>query len=138
MDYTVSLITNAPDCQALINIANAEKESLSYRRTGLLRQRQTATITSMEIQTELASVEAELAALQTVLDTLPEGSTKADTLVKFTKAGYKKFLLEQRKGNYGPIALVEKEYDIACVDEAITETDAFITSLTTRLADFPA
>ncbi|CAN5861315.1 hypothetical protein BH11BAC4_BH11BAC4_22640 [soil metagenome] len=133
MDYSVELIKTKPDCQALINIANAEKEGLSYRKTGLERQRQAAGDNSIETETELASVTAELSALQTVMDSLPEGPTKTETLRKFKKAEYKKFLLEQRKANYGVLSLLEKEYDIACIEKDIAETDAFITAVTDRM-----
>ena len=133
MNYTVSLLTSKPGCQVLINIANAEKDALSYRKTGLERQRLTATLTSAEIEAELTSVSAELEALQTVIDNLPEGPTKTEAIRKFKKAEYKKFLLEQRKGNYGVVSLLEKEYDIACIEQDITEADAFIAAITDRM-----
>ena len=137
MNYTVSHLTTRPDCQALLDIANAEKSDLDYRKTGLLRQRQTSTVTSFSIQSDLAAVNAEVSALEIILNALPPGPTYDDTMVRITKARYKQFLLEQRKGNYGPIALVEKEYDIACIDQAISETDAFIVSLTARMDELP-
>lgn len=133
MNYTVSLLTTEADCQALIDIAQSEKDGLNYRKTGLQRQRQTATLTSAEIETELASVIVEIDALQSVMNSLPEGPTKAETLRKYKKAEYKKFLLEQRKGNYGVMSLLEKEYDIACIEKDIEEADAFITAVTDRM-----
>lgn len=133
MNYTVSLLTTEADCQALIDIAQSEKDGLNYRKTGLQRQRQTATLTSAEIESELASVIIEIDALQSVLNSLPEGPTKAETLRKYKKAEYKKFLLEQRKGNYGVMSLLEKEYDIACIEKDIEEADAFITAVTDRM-----
>lgn len=133
MNYTVSLLTTEADCQALIDIAQSEKDGLNYRKTGLQRQRQTATLTSAEIESELASVIVEIDALQSVMNSLPEGPTKAETLRKYKKAEYKKFLLEQRKGNYGVMSLLEKEYDIACIEKDIEEADAFITAVTDRM-----
>lgn len=133
MNYTVSLLTTVPDCQALIAIANAEKDALSYRKTGLQRQRHTATLSAAEIEAELASVNAEIYALQAVISNLPEGPTKVETVRKLKKAEYKKFLLEGRKGNYGVLSLLEKEYDIACIEKDIEEADAFITAITTRM-----
>jgi hypothetical protein len=137
MNYSVLTLTSRPDCQALIEIANAEKDNLAYRKTGLQRQHQNVSITSLGIQTDLSTVIAELAALQSVLDIIPPGPTSDETMVRFRKTEYKKFLLEQRKGNFGPIALVEKEYDIACIDQAIAETDAFILAVTARMDALP-
>lgn len=133
MNYTVSLLTNVPDCQALIDIATAEKAGLNYRKTGLQRQSQSATLTSAEIEAELTSVNAELAALQNLINNLPDGPTKEDAIRRFKKADYKKVLLEGRRGKYGVLSLLEREYDIACIDQDITEADAFITAVTDRM-----
>jgi hypothetical protein len=138
MSYTLSNLTTKADCTVLLNIANAEKDSMIYRKTGLQRQSQTATLTSMEIEASLAAVTAELAALDAILATLPAGPTYEENVVRKTKAEYKKFLLEQRRGNYGPIALVEKEYDIACIDQSIVETNAFIAAVTSRSEELPS
>ena len=137
MSYSVLTLTTKPDCQALINIATAEKGTLEYRRSGLVRQNQSATTTALEIETGLAAVDAELAALATIVATLPPGATLDDNIVKQTKAQYKKFLLEQRRINYGPIAVVEREYDIARLDEGILESENFIADLTVRMDELP-
>ncbi len=138
MNYSVSMLTTRPDCQVLINIASSEKENLAYRKTGLQLQLQTVSVTSVGITTDLVAVTAEVTNLQSVLAGLTPGPTYNDTLVRLTKAEYRKFLLEQRKGNFGPIGLVEKEYDLACIERSITETDELINSLTTRMAELPA
>ncbi|MFT3910940.1 MAG: hypothetical protein QM737_16090 [Ferruginibacter sp.] len=138
MNYTVSLISSRADCQALIDTANDDKDSLVYRKTGLQRQMQSASSNTVGIEADLAAAVAEIEALNTVIANLPPGNTREETSVKLTKAEYKKFLLEQRKGNYGSTALIGKEYDIACVEQQIAETDAFIQSLTTRMNELPA
>lgn len=135
MNYTVSLLSNKPDCQALLDIANTQKEGLQYRKTGLQRQKQTATITGGEIEVQLTSLNVEIDALQAVHDSLPEGTTRVETLRNLKKAQYRKFLLEQRKTNYGVLSLLAKEYDIACIDDEINETDAFIAAVTARMAE---
>jgi hypothetical protein len=53
-------------------------------------------------------------------------------MVDLTKAKYKKFLLEQRKGSYGILSVLEKEYN-TCIEKDIAETDAYILALTTRM-----
>ncbi|MEO8769974.1 MAG: hypothetical protein ABI402_07810 [Ferruginibacter sp.] len=137
MDYTVSLIVNRADCQAMIDTANDEKATLAYRSTGLQRQKQQAGTTSVSIDADLAAAVAEISALNTVLGDLPEGATKEETKVKLTKAEYKKFLLDQRKISYGSLALIEKEYNIAVAEQSVAETDAFILALTNRMNELP-
>lgn len=133
MDYTTSLLTTAPDCQALIDLASREKNTLAYRKMGFERQRLSATITSQEIESKLLAVTAEIQALQAVHDNMPEGPSKQNIFDSIKKAEYKKFLLEQRKENYGVLALLEKEYDIATIDRCIIETDDFIGQVTHRM-----
>ena len=137
MSYTLTSLSTKADCTALLNIANGEKDGMVYKKSGLQRQSQTATLTAMEISASLAAVNAELDALESILLNLPPGPTFDENLVRRTKAEYKKFLLEQRSSNYGPIALVEKEYDMACIDKSIEETDAFIEALETRRDELP-
>jgi hypothetical protein len=132
------MLSSRPDCQVLINIASSEKENLAYRKTGLQLQLQSVGVTSLGITADLAAVTAEVSNLQNVLSGLTPGPTYNDTMVRLTKAEYRKFLLEQRKGNYGPIGLVEKEYDLACIEKSITATDELIASLTTRMEELPA
>jgi hypothetical protein len=138
MSYTLTSLSTKADCIVLLNIANAERDSLLYRKTGQQRQSHTAILTSMEIATSLATITAELDALEAILAALPPGPIYDENKVKKTKATYKKFLLEQRRGNYGPIALLEKEYTIACLDKDIVETDSFIAALAARRDELPS
>ena len=136
--YTLSSLSTKADCDILITIANREKADLVYRKSGLDRQTANVTLTALEIEASMQAIEAELSALESILSTLPPGPTYDDNLVKKTKAEYRKFLLEQRRGNYGPIALVQKEYDVECINKVITETDAFIAALIVRKDELPA
>ena len=138
MSYTLTMLTTKADCTALINIASAEKADALYKKQGLERQSQSASSTSMEIAANLAAVNSELEALETILANLPPGPTYDQNLVKKKKADYKKFLLEQRQINFGPIAVVEKQYDIACLTETLAETDAFIVALEAKRDELPA
>lgn len=135
MNYSVEMIMTKPDCQAMINIATAERNVLVHKKSVQQFQHQNASATSVDVEAELAATSAELAALANILASLPESPTKDKLFINFKKVEYKKFQLEQRKGNYGVLALLEREYDIACVDKAITETDAFLADLATRFAE---
>ena len=76
MNYSFTLIKSKADCESLISIANQEKDDLAFRKLSLERQRKTATMTSVEVETELQSVTAEIAALESVITGLPDGTTK--------------------------------------------------------------
>jgi len=128
MNYSVSLLATRPDCQALIDIANVDKGGLVYRRTGLERQSQSATLNAAEIEAELTAVTAEVVSLQAIINGLPDGPTKDVIILRFKKADVKKNLLEGRKEKYGVLSLLQRENDIACIDQDIIETDAYITA----------
>lgn len=137
MDYSVSQVSTRAECQELIDKAIEQKDTLAYRKTGLARQVQSASTNSVSIEADLAAATAELSALQTVYDSLPAGETKDDTFVKLKKVEYRKFLLEERKGNYGTIELLDKQFDIAIVERSLLESDAYILALTTRMNELP-
>ena len=65
---------------------------------------------------------------------LLDGEAKTETQKKIVKLEYRKFQLMNRKENYGTVSLVQKEYDLAVADLAITELDAFIAAVTARKA----
>ncbi len=136
MEYTVSLLTTAADCQALINLANQEKEILDHRRVGMEIQRKSSATNSVSIEAELAAVTAEIDAYNSVIASLPDGPVKEENRRKLIKSEYKKFLLEQRRENYGVLAVLEKEYDIACLEKDLEETDAFIAALQAQMNTF--
>ena len=133
MNYSVSLLTTRPDCQALIDIANSDKKGLLYRRAGLEIQSDSATSNSTEIDAELSAVTAEIASLQAIINGLPDGPTRDILILRYKKADVKKALLESRKDKYGVLSLLQKENDIACIDKDIIEIDAYITALTDRM-----
>ena len=133
MNYSVSLLTTRPDCQALIDIANSDKKGLLYRRAGLEIQSDSATSNSTEIDAELSAVTAEIASLQAIINGLPDGPTRDILILRYKKADVKKALLESRKDKYGVLSLLQKENDIACIDKDIIEIDAYVTALTDRM-----
>jgi hypothetical protein len=135
MIYSISLLTTRPDCLALIELANREKTRLAYRKMGFDIQRQSATLTSQEIETSLLTTSVQLQALQTVHDSLPEGPAKQEIFNDIRMSEHKKFMLEQRKENYGVLALLEKEFNSASIDRGIVEADDYIQQLTDRMND---
>lgn len=96
------------DCQELLNIATRDKSSLEFRKTGLERQLDSSSTNSVEIEAELAAVTAEVNIYEQIIASLPEGTIKEENKVKLTKAQYKKFTLEQRRGELWHAILAAK------------------------------
>lgn len=134
MSYSIAKITTVADCDLLLSWAAKEKADLNYKKISEERLTNNYSETSIEIDAELQSVIAEIAATETVIATLPDGNSKEDAIKKKTKLEYKKFLLNNRKESYGVVALLEKELDLSRVTLELGEIDAFVAEITTRKA----
>lgn len=132
MTYSFTLLSSKEDCDTAIAIAKKNKNALEYRKITLEHKKQNATDNAVEIETELQAVNAEIAALETVIAGLPEGETKKDNISKKTRLEYKRFTLTERKESYGVLALLDTEVDIGCVEKDIAEYDAFIAGVSDR------
>lgn len=134
MAYSLASISTKADCDVLISMVTKEKGDLEFRKLSLQRQQSNYSSNSVEIEAELTAVNAEIAALTTIVNNLPDGELKNEQLAKKKKAELKQFLLTDRKENYGSVALLSKEFDIAKVEREIEEAVSFLSALETRKA----
>ncbi|MBC7935845.1 MAG: hypothetical protein H7Y86_10895 [Rhizobacter sp.] len=132
MNYNSTLLTTVADCDTVLNMTNKDKSNLELRKLNLQHQHDNYEDNSVELEAELQGVIAHITALEMVIPTLPEGPTKQKTIYDRTNLENKRYRLENKKGNRGVIALLNREFDIACVEREIEEADAFITVITTR------
>lgn len=132
--YAVSNLTTVADCDVLLNMANKEKADLNFKKLSDERLVNNYSNTSVEISVILEGVIAEISAVTTVLNVLPEGPTKDAEEKRKVRLEYKKFLLETRKESYGAVALLEKQLDLERVSKQIDEVDAFILAITNHKA----
>jgi len=110
MSYTVAKITTIEDCDLLLSLAAKEKADLTFKRLSEERLTLNYSETAVEIDADLQSVNTEITATETIIATLPDGTSKEEAVKKKTKLEYKKFLLNNRKENYGSLALLEKSW----------------------------
>ncbi len=132
--YSVTNLTTIADCDMLLTLANKEKADLTFKKLSEERLVTNYSSTAIEIDAVLQGVIAEIAAVDTVLAVLPEGSTKEAEEKRKVRLEYKKFLLENRKESYGAVALLEKELDLERVNRQIAEVDVFIAEVTAHKA----
>lgn len=132
MNYSVTTLTKVADCDTVLALIEKEKKDLSHRKLSLERQQENYANTTLEVASEIEVLNAELSAVNTVIATLPNGDTKDDNIKRQKKLEYNLFLLTNRKANYGAIALLEKEFDIARIERELEEADAFAAAVTAR------
>jgi hypothetical protein len=89
--------------------------------------------TSVGLDAELQGVIAEIAANDTIISVLPEGPTKEEALDKKVRLEYKKFVLENRKENFGTVALLQKQSELGRIEQEIVEVDAFVVAVEARV-----
>ena len=133
MNYSISNLTLVADCNSLLAWAAREKADLNYKKITIERVSQKYAETSVGLDAEIQGVIAEIAANDTIIAALPEGPTKEEALDKKVRLEYKKFVLENRKENYGTVALLQKESELGRIDQEIAEVDAFVVAVEARV-----
>jgi hypothetical protein len=134
MSYSVNGITQVVDCDVLLTWSQKEKADLNFKKLSEDRLTTKFASSAVEVQAILQGVNAELAAVITIIASLPDGPTKVDETKRKVKLEYKKFLLENRKESYGAVALLQKELDLQRINKEIDEVDVFIAAITARKA----
>lgn len=133
MNYSISNLTLVADCNSLLAWAAREKADLNYKKITIERVAQKYAETSVGLDAEIQGVIAEIAANDTIISVLPEGPTKEEALDKKVRLEYKKFVLENRKENYGTVAFLQKESELGRIDQQIVEVDAFVAAVEARV-----
>lgn len=134
MNYSVDTLSTTADCDALLLVAEKEKSDLGFRKTSQERQKENYAANSIGIDEDILATNAEVTALQTVVATLPAGAAKDENEKRLKKLELKKFLLAQKDKNYGSVALLMRELEVARIAKEMEEVDAFITSINARKA----
>ena len=138
MEYSVMNLTEVSDCDSLLTYAQNEKSDLEFKALSDTRLITKYSTTSIDIESTLQGVNAEIAATETIIATLPDGPSKTDAVNRKFKLEYQKFLLENRKANYGYVALLQKESDLKRIQVEIDAVDVFIRTITDRRTDLAA
>ena len=133
MNYSISNLTLVADCNSLLAWAAREKADLNYKKITIERVSQKYAETSVGLDAELQGVIAEIAANDTIISVLPEGPTKEEALDKKVRLEYKKFVLENRKENFGTVALLQKQSELGRIEQEIVEVDAFVVAVEARV-----
>lgn len=132
MSYSIENISSKSDCDLLISMAQKEKGDLEFRKLSLQRQQNSYEENAVVLNEELSAVNAELTAYNTIIANLPDGDLKNEQIAKQKKAELKLFMLTSKKDDYGAVALLSKEFDLARVQKELEEADNFIAAILAR------
>ena len=135
MAYSVNLLTTVAECDAALAAADAELRDLQHREDNLDYARENTTDSATETQAEMASLAAEIQALNTIIPTLAAGTRARKTNeISLRRAVNRQAILNDRQDSRGPVALLTRELDLAQVQVQIAETNAFKAAVTARRA----
>jgi hypothetical protein len=137
MAYSVTRLTTKAECDDLLEKARAEKKSVAYRRDGFEIQQNNYRERSIDVQSELKSVQAQLGVLNTVIPALPEGDQKEEEITKLKKLEVRERQLKSLNEDFGVLALLEKELEVDRATKEEESIDAFIVAIEARKAQLP-
>jgi peptidoglycan hydrolase CwlO-like protein len=134
MAYTLTLLTTAAECDAVLKYAKNDKKDLQYKKLQLTRSLEDFNENSTELNDQLAALTAEVTTLTTVIAGLADGPYKTEQNKKLKKAEYSLFLATSRKNKNGSPAQLERELELEQADQQIAAVETFISQVTTHKA----
>ena len=134
MNYSVARLTTAAECDAALLAATDLQDDLNFESTLLGRERTNRQRTAVQIDTDLASVTAQLTAFQAARDIMAAGPERDALDSKIRRLNDRKENLEERKYKTGNVALLDNELEQNRIDLQLTEIAAFISTVNTHKA----
>jgi len=138
MAYSVSKLKTKAQCDELIAKVQKQKADLQFEQTSVNHQQGNFSGNNSEVEIELQSINTEITGVNTIVATLPEGKTKDNYLKKQASLVHRQLVLEGKIEDYGSIAQLQNEFEIAQLALQIAEADKFLAELQTRKAELPS
>ena len=138
MAISANLLATKADCDKVLATLVSNQKNLDYKRLGLERNIENISKKASSIDTDLASVQAEIDSLTSVIAGLPEGATKLEMQNRKVKADYKLFTLNQRKQKSGTTALIVYQSNLNEIESRLAALNTDIAAVTAQKDALPA
>jgi hypothetical protein len=138
MSYSLTNLTSVADCDLLIGMLTKEQEDLVFQKVVETKRADDLSDNSVDFQTDLISVQGELDIIEGVIATLPNGPQREKQLTNRLALELKLRRLNERKDNYGPVGLINAQYQIEVLDLTLTAINNLIADVQTRRAQIGA
>jgi hypothetical protein len=132
VNYSLNLVTTIADCDALLNMANDEKNTLEYRQTTLNYQLNNQTESSVEFASDLLAATTELQSVEASIAQMTEGDARNAQIRRKMTLELKIFNMNLRAENYGITSVLSRQMEINQVAQQLEVTDAFIADVEAR------
>ena len=138
MAYSLTNLTSVADCDLLIGMLTKEQEDLVFQKVVESKRADDLSDNSVDFQTDLISVQGELDIIEGVIAALPNGPQKEKQLTARLALELRLRRLNERKDNYGPVGLINAQYQIEVLDLTLTAINNLIADVQTRRAQIGA
>jgi hypothetical protein len=138
MAYSLSNLTSVADCDLLIGMLTKEQEDLVFQQVVQTKRADDLSDNSVDFQTDLISVQGELDIIEGVIAALPNGPQKEKQLTAKLALELRLRRLNERKDNYGPVGLINAQYQIEVLDLTLSSINNLIADVQTRRAQIGA
>jgi hypothetical protein len=134
MALSTNLLKTVADCDGITKLLDKDKGDLEFRKISLGRQTKQYAQNAVEVEAELAAVNTELDSLASIIAGLPAGERKREEEIRKQRTIVRKMLLEERKNDYGVVALIEREVELDLTERHIAAVTEALAAVATRKA----
>jgi len=131
MAYSLARLTSQAEADALLRLAKEDKDTLTFRIIGYERQMKNALDRTADIEADLARNQADIAAADAAIAVLPDGNAKEEQRSKKRRLEGERAIINERKFDFGIVALIDKELELARAQKELAEVNDFIAQVET-------
>jgi multidrug resistance efflux pump len=129
MVSTIEQMTSVEECDALSSILQLEKDDVQLRLLQAERNQRNLRNGNSSIKAELQTLDAQIAALDALIPSLPEGEIRMEQERQRRAADYRRYLLQNRQGNYSLLALAIRDLEVANATSRLAEVEAGLSAV---------
>ena len=138
MNYSLEKISTVEACDALLAIAQTEKENLERRRRNLGESISNFDARTGTVGDDMASVQALLQTFITAYNALPEGRDKVDMNIEIKRLEARKAQLDKSVVSYNVQSLLERQVSYNLLDNQVPVIDAYIAAIQNKRTEIGA
>lgn len=138
MAYSLLSITTVAECNVLLANANSDRRALEHKKSNLMYQQESSTITSSARQTALLEVTSELNLLDAQIASLPDGAKKEDLITDRLRVLARQRDLTSTSKTGSPTRIVDDQLEITRLENNINLTNQFIADVEAKKAEIEA
>ena len=132
MAYSTNLLQSIAECDTLLTSIDREIRYRNGRKQTLTVRNEEFVDDSVDYVSMIAELEADLNFIAEKIPVTPEGKKKEEMITEQYEKTGKLRRLKARASTMGPIGVLNKEHEIAVLNQTLEELDAYKNAVETR------